>query len=775
MLFFLCLAVYTSRMAPSLVPGDPGEYQIVASQWGIGHPPGYGLYALIGNLFTRLIFWGEPAWRVNLLSAVCGAAIATLVYGIGRMQSRQPAASLRGQAPALLGALMLAAGLGVWQHAIHANAHIVTAWLAVLSLFCLLRWQHTGRDAWLFGWCVIAGASPAHHPLLIFAWPAYGLFILMARPRLWQEWKTWLRMLGWGLVGLSALLYYPIRCAIGVPPLPGPSDMNTWVGFVRVITAQGLRVNIGGFSWRDMVYRLWDVRVLSSLQFAPPALLLAVIGLVQSWRQGWRSALLLGSYVLCIVLITINVLQDAMAYLLGPLAVMGVWIALGVDVLLEWTGRLSQLKRYVWVNGIMIALVGIIPLQTASVNWTKMNLSDFDDANEWLDMIERRFVGQGQHAVVLVEWERMTPAYYDMQVRGRRWSPDDVELIHIPASKTFVQSIAENIERGPVYLTSYRAAAAAVYRLMPSGELWQALPAWLHELPVEAQPIHLTAQERIEVMGWQLNQTTAQPGDVLLLDLYLRMSQPEGVEAQQYYLSWARLGETTFYFTTDSRFNTPWWQPGEIVVERFELPVPWHMTAGVYPLQVGMRLVNQGRDLFWQNGETLAPLTEIQVQDAIWRPSTAILERALGNLHGDVLLRAARINGIAAHPGSEQRLVIRPGCTLRVELDWESLRPIQENYTLFVQLLDMNLHVQAQRDMTPLSGSAPTWLWFPRWRRGTRITDTRLLDLPATMPPGPYPLVVGIYGFNTGKRVQAVLPNGDVQGDWITLGHLWVE
>ena len=44
-LFFSSLLLYVSRMAPSVVPGDPGEYQLVAARWGIGHPPGYGLYA----------------------------------------------------------------------------------------------------------------------------------------------------------------------------------------------------------------------------------------------------------------------------------------------------------------------------------------------------------------------------------------------------------------------------------------------------------------------------------------------------------------------------------------------------------------------------------------------------------------------------------------------------------------------------------------------------------------------------------------------------------
>jgi hypothetical protein len=83
-----------------------------------------------------------------------------------------------------------------------------------------------------------------------------------------------------------------------------------------------------------------------------------------------------------------------------------------------------------------------------------------------------------------------------------------------------------------------------------------------------------------------------------------------------------------------------------------------------------------------------------------------------------------------------------------------------------------------------LGGSAPTLLWFPRWRAGTRITDTYVLQVPADLPPGTYPLIVGMYGFSTFKRLPVVSYDGDtfaqgarvvVQGDWITLGHLHVE
>jgi hypothetical protein len=261
---------------------------------------------------------------------------------------------------------------------------------------------------------------------------------------------------------------------------------------------------------------------------------------------------------------------------------------------------------------------------------------------------------------------------------------------------------------------------------------------------------------------------------VLLLDLYMRMPNPEGVQAQRYYLPWVQLGERTYHFTTDQRYNTPWWQGGEVVGERFELPIAWHTPAGRYPLRVGVQLVNEGRDLALGNGGTSAVLSEVVVEDALWRPSGEALATAVGNLGDAVLLRSARVDG---RDVSSERFGegIRPGDTLRVVLEWEALRPIDENYKVFVQLLDSGLQVRAQGDdKAPLRGSAPTLLWFPRWRRGMRIADSYELSLPVDLPPGEYPLVVGMYGFTSFRRIGAVAADGNVEGDWITVAHLRV-
>jgi hypothetical protein len=549
--------------------------------------------------------------------------------------------------------------------------------------------------------------------------------------------------------------------------------MDTWSGFVRVVTAQGVRVKLGVFRLIEIMRRLWDVRVPLGQQDAPPTLLLALAGAVGLWRRRWRAGLLLTGFAGCVILVTVNVLQDAMAYLLGPMVVVGVWAGLGV---LELGGFLHRRLGRGWALSWLAALL-VLPIQALVVNWVRMDLSTFRDADEWLLAVERRFENRGEEARLLTEWERMTTVFYYASVEGRTWADRDLQFVpvHAGAQAPFLEAAEAHLGEGPVYLTSYRSEVAATYRLMPSGSLWQVLAQWPRAVPAEARAADIVAQDHLEIVGWQLSRSDVEPGDVLLLDLYMRLPDPEGLEAQRYYLPWAQLGERTYHFTTDQRYNTPWWDAGDIVVERFELPVDWHMPPGRYPLRIGVRLVNEGRDLALGNGGTSAALVEVAVGPAQWRPSQGKVAAAVGNLGDAILLRSARVRGQNV---SSERFdeAIRPSERLRVVLEWEALRPIDENYKVFVQLLDRGLQVRAQGDdKAPLRGSAPTLLWFPRFRRGMRIQDTYELDLPADLPAGEYPLVVGMYGFTTYRRIGAVTPSGDTEGDWITLAHLRVE
>ncbi|NXQ73428.1 TM260 protein, partial [Quiscalus mexicanus] len=72
-------ALYTATLPPSLPGGDAGELITAAYELGVAHPPGYPLFTLLAKAATGLPS-GSPAFRVNLLCGLVGAAAASLLF-----------------------------------------------------------------------------------------------------------------------------------------------------------------------------------------------------------------------------------------------------------------------------------------------------------------------------------------------------------------------------------------------------------------------------------------------------------------------------------------------------------------------------------------------------------------------------------------------------------------------------------------------------------------------------------------------------------------------
>src|SRR5687768_7850510 len=93
--------LYIGTLAPTVLPyGAPDTLdspmlQTEVTVLGVGHPTGYPTYMMLTHLFTYLPI-GDPAYRVNLASAVYGAAAVFVVYLAGLRLVRRPVAAAAG-------------------------------------------------------------------------------------------------------------------------------------------------------------------------------------------------------------------------------------------------------------------------------------------------------------------------------------------------------------------------------------------------------------------------------------------------------------------------------------------------------------------------------------------------------------------------------------------------------------------------------------------------------------------------------------------------------
>ena len=129
-------ALYARTLAPSVafLFDDTLDFQYSIPRLGIPHQTGYPLYTLLGKIFTLLVPLGDPAFRVNLFTALCCALAVAFVYLSARHLNTSRLA-------ALLAALIFAVSKTFWENAVVAEIYTLQMLLTALILYLTLIWR----------------------------------------------------------------------------------------------------------------------------------------------------------------------------------------------------------------------------------------------------------------------------------------------------------------------------------------------------------------------------------------------------------------------------------------------------------------------------------------------------------------------------------------------------------------------------------------------------------------------------------------------------------
>jgi hypothetical protein len=184
------------------------------------------------------------------------------------------------------------------------------------------------------------------------------------------------------------------------------------------------------------------------------------------------------------------------------------------------------------------------------------------------------------------------------------------------------------------------------------------------------------------------------------------------------------------------RYPTSRWPKGVIIADQYALPLDPELPAGAYRLDIAVRDLASGANIAREQvpvqvGEQAQPLV----------PALAEMQYAAGVTYG-----------------GEMRLLgydrTYEDGRVDVALYWQALTAIQDQYKVFVHLLDEEGTIVAQHDGMPYNWAYPTSLWG---RREVYIERISLDVLQAE--EGAYRLAVGVYSVETGR-----LPAVDVDG-----------
>ena len=599
-------------------------------------------------------------------------------------------------------------------------------------------------------------------------------------------------MVGFALLGLSVWLYYPIRSPMD--PGFGPTTMNTLNGFLDHVLARGLSDTLPYVTLADQPNRARVFWSLLRVQFSWPVILLAIFGLLfpiydkVTRRQGDTARklhLVTPSPHHPIILYTFTFLtvyafvislraQDSMAYLIGPFLIVGLFSGLGLLWLLGIGTRMNADERGFFTSFrlrafalVFFFLVG--PVWQVWQNFPRVSLRAYDEGQQVIEAVEHWADEQQTGAVLLSDWERMTPLWYERYVNDN-W-PDSAivtpKLVAAGTENPWLTAVFENLAAGPVYLSNYRPGplAGTDFRLRPSGLFYQVVEPGDTTVPDGMTTVTAVANA-IEVLAYDLPEHHVTAGAFVPLTLALRAPEVTA----DFYVPVLYVGDIRYEFTTDSHLITPRWWADEVIVERFDFALPHDLASGVYPLRLNLKNLSQNEEIPLEL--ELGPLS-VTAQD-----NPRQTDHLLANFRQRVGLASASARGngrrLTAPWTPENGITVRPGDVVNVTLNWEVLAKAEESYTVFVHLIDGNNVPYVFLDYTPLGGSAPTHLWIPKWLPGQQYIDPYRLPIPADLAPGTYYIEVGLYEMVSGRRLHISDQDGNLNGDRYILGPVEV-
>jgi hypothetical protein len=349
-------------------------------------------------------------------------------------------------------------------------------------------------------------------------------------------------------------------------------------------------------------------------------------------------------------------------------------------------------------------------------------------------------------------WGETQPFHYPSE----QWTPGERVIDHLSIPLAAGAPPGDYVVRFSLYSASTNSSLPVLNEAGRYAGTASRLPVHLARAAASPDPQALPIRRRLDapvdgltLLGYNLDTTTARPGERLYLTLFWRAERDARPDLEVS----LTLDEETLYTggPVHGTYPTSEWTIGEIIQDRYGLRVPRQMEAGDLPLQLaaGDPATDSRLTPILELGTvTVAPIDRFFDVPPVTHPLTTTLGSSVQLLGYDL---------------SSERAA--PGDTLTLTLFWQALAEMEEDYTVFTHLLAPDGSTTAQRDSHPIQGTYPTSLWVD----GQIVTDVYELAVPDDAPLGPHRLEVGMYLAETGDRLSAGTPDDAVTLKTITI------
>ena len=310
-----------------------------------------------------------------------------------------------------------------------------------------------------------------------------------------------------------------------------------------------------------------------------------------------------------------------------------------------------------------------------------------------------------------------------------------------------------NFNRRLAPLVALLALATTVYCLLfVIRPIYQPPPAVIL-IPDTAHPVLPELIDRgqgVALLAAEVETEQAASGDVVWLTLYWTADTPPA-EPPEFVLElfgrdMARIANLHSYHGR-GLYPANLWEPGAIIADRFAVRIDPDAEAPVL-----------GRIFARIQGGT--PGIEVATVKIVPREPLPAPNEWAAELGDRIALVSAAIRPDRALPGQTVEVLVRWYVPVGVP---------ERDYTTLIHLGQPDAQPLATGDSPPLGGAYPT----SAWSNGETIDDSYFLTLPPNLPPGRYPVWIGLYNPATGERLPVTV-EGELQPNGVYLAG-WVE
>ncbi len=288
------------------------------------------------------------------------------------------------------------------------------------------------------------------------------------------------------------------------------------------------------------------------------------------------------------------------------------------------------------------------------------------------------------------------------------------------------------------------------------------------DIPAEAYRLDINFGDETRLLACQLDKGVVRRGDPLSVTLYW---QPLAEMERDYNVFIHVLGRDEQVIAQEDTYPgmgsypTSLWQVGGVIKDTYGMyvlpeskaPSRFRVEVGVYDRSTGEVLPAFDGDGHPLHGVTVAQGKVTTRQEPHYSGGTPVAF----DLAHQVSLTGYKVD----------KTEVKAGETIEVALYWRAQSKIEEDYTVFVHLVDVEGTIWGQHDSQPVNGYYPTSFWD----QDEIVKDKHAFAVGEDTPPGEYRIEVGMYRLADGQRLTILDQDRRVLDDKALLSKIIVQ